>query len=77
MPLEGFFEKKLGEVMTSFEAEPLTAVTSLAQEKAWKETPSGQRKGIDFDEVSLTFKKTKNDFGVGDAEELRDVTEQT
>ena len=55
-----FYERKLGEVMTAFEAESLTVVTSLAQEKAWKETPAGQRKGLDFDEVSGSFKQKKN-----------------
>jgi hypothetical protein len=39
-------------------------VTSLAQEKSWKETPAGQRKGLDFDEVSGSFKQKKNEFGV-------------
>ena len=51
-PSKAFYERKLGEVMTAFEAEPLTVVTSFAQEKSWKETPAGQRKGLDFDEVS-------------------------
>ena len=36
----------------------------MAQEEAWNKSPAGQRKGIDFDEVSNSFRQKKNDFGV-------------
>ena len=63
-PSKTFYERKLGEATTAFKAESLTAVTSLAQEEAWQRSPAGQRKGIDFDEVSNSFRQKKNEFGV-------------
>ena len=50
--------------MTCYGAEPLTFVTSLAQEKAWKSRPSAGDRSIGLDDATHSFKVQRKEFGV-------------
>ena len=73
-PSKTFYEYKLNEVQTSFTAEPLSSVSSYAQEKVWKQRPGANTKDMGWDASTSMFKVQRAEFGVhmpNSAEALR------
>ena len=73
-PSKTFYENKLNEVQTSFTAEPLSSVSSYAQEKLWKQRPGANAKEMGWDSSTSMFKVQRTEFGVhmpASAEALR------
>ena len=74
-PSKAYYERRVGEVSTYFEAEQLTEVTNRAQELKFMKSPSAQSNGqINWDPGAGAFRTKVTSFGVlmpKDAESLR------